>query len=42
MRGRRKLFSDCFSDIDGVALSKYSGIIENVVNSARLKKDSLK
>jgi len=42
MGGRRKLFKDCFSDLDGVALRKYSEIIEKVVNSARLKNDSLK
>jgi hypothetical protein len=42
MRGRRKLFKDCFSDLDGVALRKYSETIEKVVNSARLKNDSLK
>ena len=42
MRGRRNLFKDCFSNLDGGALRKYSEIIEKVVNLARLKNDSLK
>jgi hypothetical protein len=35
MEGRRRLFKECFSDIEGVALKKYVETIENVVNSAK-------
>ncbi len=35
MEGRRKLFKECFSDNEGVALKKYVETIGNVVNSAK-------
>jgi surface carbohydrate biosynthesis protein len=37
MESRRKLFKDCYSDLDGVALRKYSEKINNIVVSARKK-----
>ena len=37
MEGRRELFKEWFSDLDGVALKKYSEIIEKVVASAKIK-----
>jgi len=35
MDGRRRLFKECFSDIEGVALSRYVETIKNVVNSSK-------
>jgi len=35
MGGRRRLFKECFFDIEGVALKRYVETIENVVNSAK-------
>ena len=35
MKGRQRLFKECFSDIKGVALKRYVETIENVVNSAK-------
>ena len=35
MEGRRELFKEWFSDLDGVALKRYSETIENVVASAK-------
>jgi len=35
MEGRRRLFKECFSDIEGVALKRYVETIENVVNSSK-------
>ena len=37
MEGRRDLFKEWYSDLDGVALKKYSGTIEKVVTSAKIK-----
>jgi surface carbohydrate biosynthesis protein len=37
MDGRRELFKEWFSDLDGVALKNYSETIENVVASAKVK-----
>jgi hypothetical protein len=37
MDGRRELFKKWFSDLDGVALKKYSETIENIVASAKIK-----
>ena len=37
MKGRRELFKEYFSDLDGVALKKYSETIENIVTSAKLE-----
>jgi hypothetical protein len=42
MEGRRELFKEWFSDLDGVALKKYSETIENVVASAKEKTSILK
>ena len=35
MKGRRRLFKECFSDIEGVALKKYVETIKNVVTSEK-------
>ena len=35
MEGRKRLFKECFSDIEGVALKKYVETIKDVVNSAK-------
>ncbi len=34
MGGRRRLFKECFFDIEGVALKRYVETIKNVLNSA--------
>jgi len=38
MEGRRKLFKDCFGDLDGCALKNYAETIENVVTSAKTQR----
>ena len=40
MAGRQELFNECLSDLDGVALKRYSETIENVVASAKVKKSA--
>ncbi len=37
VEGRRELFKEWFSDLDGVALKRYSETIENVVASAKVE-----
>jgi len=37
MEGRRELFKEWYSDLDGVALKKYSETIEKVVTTAKVK-----